>query len=243
MQLPKKISPCPIEEVIVEIRFESLLPAEAIFGVVYNALNNSYPNLEPLPILQIPEFIRAQDPNLIFQPHHRLHRDNYSLQIGPKVLSVVLGKEYSGWNAYKSEIHAVFGKINELNFITKISRVGIRYIDFFDGDIFKNINLQLSIYGENAVTEQTFVRTLLKRGDFDCLLQVGNNVTVGTVNAPARVGSIIDIDMSNTEVGGQTSKQFFQEVGELLEQGHDTQKDLFFSILKPEFLATLNPAY
>ncbi len=130
-----------------------------------------------------------------------------------------------------------------MNFITKISRVGIRYIDFFEGDVFKNINLQLTIYGENAVTEQTFVRTLLKRGNFDCLLLVGNNMTVGTANAPARIGSIIDIDMSNTEVGGQTSKQFFQEVGELLEQGHDTQKDLFFSILKPEFLATLNPAY
>lgn len=243
MQLPKKITPCPIEEVIVEIRFESLLPAEAIFGVVYNVLNNSYPNLEQLPILQIPEFIRTQDPNLTFQPHHRLRRDNYSIQIGPKVISVGVGKEYPGWNAFKFEINAVFSKINELNFITKISRVGIRYIDFFEGDMFKNINLQLSIYDENAVTEQTFVRTLLKRGNFDCLLQVGNNMTVERSNTPARVGSIIDMDMSNTEVDMQTSKQFFQEVDTLLELGHNTQKDLFFNLLKPEFLATLNPVY
>ncbi|MGI8655746.1 MAG: TIGR04255 family protein [Pyrinomonadaceae bacterium] len=243
MQLPKKITPCPIEQVVVEIRFESVLPPEAIFGVVYNALNSSYPKVEQLPILQIPEFIRTQDPNLIFQPHHRLHRDNYSLQIGPKVLSVVLGKEYSGWNAYKSEIYMVFSKINTLNFISRISRVGIRYIDFFEGDIFKNINVQLSMYGENAVTEQTFVRTLLKRDNFDCHLQVGNNMTVEAANAPARVGSIIDIDMSNTAVGGQTSEQFFQEVDALLEQGHHTQKDLFFNLLKPEFLDTLNPVY
>ena len=68
-------------------------------------------------------------------------------------------------------------------------------------------------------------------------------MTVGTANAPARVGSIIDIDMSNTEVGGQTSKQFFQEVDALLERGHNTQKDLFFNLLKPEFLVTLNPVY
>ena len=53
----------------------------------------------------------------------------------------------------------------------------------------------------------------------------------------------LTLDMSNTEVGGQTSKQFFQEVDALLEQGHDTQKDLFFRLLKPEFLATLNPVY
>ena len=124
MQLPKKITPCPIEEVVVEIRYESLLPAEAIFGVVYNALNNSYPNLEPLPILQIPEFIRTQDPILIFQPHHRLRRDNYSLQIGPKVISVVVGKEYPGWIAYKSEIHAVFGKLDELLRCGKVITLG-----------------------------------------------------------------------------------------------------------------------
>ncbi len=68
-------------------------------------------------------------------------------------------------------------------------------------------------------------------------------MTVGTANAPARVGSIIDIDMSNSGVSTQTSKQFFQEVDALLEQGHDTQKDLFFRLLKPEFLATLNPVY
>lgn len=243
MQLPKKINPCPIEEAIVEVRFESSLPAEAVFGVVYNALNNSYPNLETLPILQIPEFIRTQDPNLIFQPHHRLRRDNYFLQIGPKTISVVLGKDYSGWNAYKSEIHAVFGKINELNFITKISRVAIRYVNFFEGDVFKNINLKLSVNDVTAVTEQTFVRTLLKKDSFDCLLQVGNNMTVGTANAPAKLGSIVDIDMFNTEVGEQPSNKFFQEIGELLERGHDIEKKLFFSLLKPEFLDTLNPIY
>lgn len=242
MQLPKKISPCPIEEVVVEIRFESSLPHEAVFGVIYNALSKSYPNLEPLPILQIPEYIRAQDPNLIFQPHHRLHRDNYSVQIGPKVLSVVVGREYPGWNAFKSEIHAVLGRVNELNIITKVLRVGIRYIDFFEDDIFRNINLQLAIYGENAVTEQTFIRTLLKRDRFDCHLQVGNNMTVEVRNGP-RVGSIIDMDMSNTEVGKWTSKQFLEEVDGLLESGHEGQKDVFFNLLKPEFLATLNPEY
>jgi len=68
-------------------------------------------------------------------------------------------------------------------------------------------------------------------------------MTVGTDNAPTRVGSIIDIDMSNLEVDGQTSKQFFQEVDALLERGHDVQKDLFFNLLKPEFLSTLNPVY
>ena len=70
MAAPKKITPCPIIESVVEIRFDSAIPAEAIFGVVYNAFNDIFPN-KPinLPILQIPEQIRNSDPNLQYKPH------------------------------------------------------------------------------------------------------------------------------------------------------------------------------
>ena len=71
MRLPKALDPSPIKEAVVEIRFETPLPSEAVFGVVYNAIHDGYPELEKLPILQVPEAVRAADPNLMFQPHYR----------------------------------------------------------------------------------------------------------------------------------------------------------------------------
>jgi len=59
MKIPKKIDPCPIVEAIVEIRFDSNLPGDAIFGVIYNQFKEDYPKFTKLPILQLPEAIRS----------------------------------------------------------------------------------------------------------------------------------------------------------------------------------------
>ena len=70
MQIPKKITPCPILEAIVEIRFEPEEPDDAIFGIIYNQFKKSFPEIEKLPILQIPDQFRSKDPNLIYKPHY-----------------------------------------------------------------------------------------------------------------------------------------------------------------------------
>lgn len=239
MRLPQKITPDPIKEVVVEIRFESALPADATFGVVYNALRHAYQNAEALPITQIPEFVRSQDPNLIYQPYYKLSKEDFSVQVGPKVLSLVVSKPYPGWDSYMSEILDVFGRVRDLNFITTVERVGLRYIDFFEQDIFKNINLRITVNNEPSVAEQTFVRTLMRKDRFYCVLQIGNQMTVRSIKGEENVGSVIDVDTFATNIG----EDFFGQMDALLQEAHTFQKELFFGLLKPEFLALLNPTY
>src|SRR5690349_961480 len=104
MRLPSKITPDSIEEAITEVRFESSLPSDAIFGVVYQAFHKTYPIVEKQPILQLPDFIRENDPSLAFRPHYQLKKENYILQIGPKALSLAVRKPYVGWPAYRAEL-------------------------------------------------------------------------------------------------------------------------------------------
>jgi uncharacterized protein (TIGR04255 family) len=239
MQLPKQITPCPIKEAVVEIRFESALPADATFGVVYNALKDPYSQIEKLPILQIPEILRAGNPDLVYQPYYKLKHENYILQIGPRTLSLAVVEPYPGWAAFLPEILKVFRKITELSFITRVSRFGLRYIDFFEGNIYENINLNLAVYGENAITDETFVRTKLQREQFNCWLQVGNQMSLISENIQAKAGSVIDVDTFVNSI----EENFFEGVESLLQDAHRIQKSLFFELLKPEFLKTLNPIY
>ena len=102
MILPKGIDPCPIKEAIIEIRFESVLPPDAVFGVVYNELKDIYKTPEPLPIMQLPASVRDQDKNLHFQPYYRIKRDNFLLQIGPQMLSLAV-TAYSTWVEFLGE--------------------------------------------------------------------------------------------------------------------------------------------
>jgi uncharacterized protein (TIGR04255 family) len=238
VRLPKKITPVPVKEAIAEIRFESSFPADAIFGVVYNRFKDEYPELERLPILQMPEMLRTADPNLRFQPYYRLRKENFLMNIGPSLLSLAVTEPYPGWNDYLHEILNVFGKLQGLNFINKVTRAAIRYTDFFEGDIFSGINLSILMNNQRAPTYEAYFRTIIPRERFRCLLQIGNSTRVQS-GGLAQMGSIIDVDTFCDE----RLEDFFENTENYLNEAHLAQKQLFFSLLKPEFLEKFNPEY
>ena len=92
MKLPKKISPCPILEAIIEIRFSTTLPedaSEAFFGLVYQEISDEYPGIERLPILQLPEAVRNMDDSLKYQPYYRLKGDKFLINLSPRVFGLI----------------------------------------------------------------------------------------------------------------------------------------------------------
>jgi uncharacterized protein (TIGR04255 family) len=238
MRLPSKITPDSIEEAVTEVRFESSLPSGAIFGVIYKEFGKSYPAVEQLPILQLPDFVREKDPNLIFQAHYRLKKENYVLQVGPKVLALGVAKPYSGWPTYRDELIDVFNRVKRLEFIDKVTRFGHRYIDFFQFNIFDKIDLAITMNGESAVTDQSFFRTVIRRGIFRCNIQIGNDAVIEKEGV-RRAGSIFDIDTAIED----DLETILLEPTEVLEAAHLTQKQIFFRLLKPEFIESLNPEY
>ncbi|MDQ3181202.1 MAG: TIGR04255 family protein [Acidobacteriota bacterium] len=239
MTLPKQINPCPINEAVVGIKFESSLPSDAIFGVVYNQLKDSYQTVEQLPILQIPEAVRNNDPNLIFQSHYRLSRENFAVQLGPKVFSIAIIENYTTWQNYLNEIQSVFKKIGDIGFITNVSRVGLRYINFFESDIWGKLKVNVKIIEKEIADEEVFVRTVLQRDEFKVLLQTGNRLNLERNNEFVSRVSIIDIDTFIQE----DDIKFFENLPAILEKAHGIEKELFFGLLKEDFLESLSPEY
>ena len=80
MSLPIKINPCPIVDCVVELRFKISIEPAAVFGIVYNAFKSDYPTVEKMPVLNLPEEIRLNDPNLIYQPWYRLRNGGFLLR-------------------------------------------------------------------------------------------------------------------------------------------------------------------
>jgi uncharacterized protein (TIGR04255 family) len=69
-------------------------------------------------------------------------------------------------------------------------------------------------------------------------LQVANKANV-LVGEKQKVGSIIDIDTSISDF----SVDIFSMSPELVDAAHSEEKQLFFSLLKEDFLESLNPEY
>src|SRR6266550_7461273 len=107
-ELPVWIDPCPIAEVVAEIRFQTRLPAQAVAGVVYAAIREQFPRMLTLPAASIPFEARALDPNLKYQPEYRVEGDRGVVLVGPQ--HVVIGPRsvpYPGWSALHQEFDAI----------------------------------------------------------------------------------------------------------------------------------------
>ena len=234
LELPKYIEHCPIIDTLVEIRFESTIHPSAVFGLVYNQLKENYRNVKNLPILQMPEDLRLKDQNLKFKPYHRISNDDFVVQIGPDVITIGSYPKYLGWNKFSNEIFNVLDKIQTLNIVNSFYRVAVRYINFFENDIFRHIELDISIDNKSIDYNNTVIRTEIEHNLFKSSLQIANNA-----NHNNKQGSIIDIDTYLD----YDLENLFDRKEELIKEGHNSEKKLFFSLLKKDFLDNLNPKY
>ena len=238
MKIPTKITPCPIVDANIGIIFEPNIVNDAVFGIVFKVLQSKYPKATPLPILQIPEEIRHKDPNLINQPHYKLSNGMFSVLVGPKAITLSSPKEYVGWEIFLKEIVAVFEKMKEADVIKKVQRLGLRYINFFESDVFDKISLAVNVGNKPLKSNNTFIRAELPCNDFTSILQITNNAQIGIENKKY-AGSVIDIDTYTTS----NLDDFFVSFVDLVIKGHEEEKKIFFQLLNEDFLATLNPTY
>ena len=237
MRLPKFISPCPIREAIAEVRFESNVPADAVFGIVYQALKKDFPKSEALPIVALPTPIRDATTDFVFQPHYRLLSDNSVVLVGPKVIAVGMRGEYPGWPALSARIKDSLRQFNQTGILSQTVRLGLRFISFFPFDIYPKLRLRITVNEQSWDGDETHFKTVLNRGGCRSLLQIGKGLAL--VDKPEETGSIIDIDSFTTETAGD----FPSVLDSFLESAHQSEKELFFTLLTPEFLTSLKPIY
>lgn len=235
-KLPKKIQSCPIVEAILEVRLDSDLPGEAIFGLIYNEFKEDFPNLEKLPILQLPDVIRTQDPNLIFSPHYKLTQDPFIIQIGPKVFSIAVVGEYPGWDVFYPKIEECIERVTKLKIYNALTRIGLRYINIFDKtNIFDHSTLSLSVGSNPLGDSKTNLTTEIDDGDCTHTLRISNDIKANLKGDKPVEGSVLDIDTSIKDVT--------QDIYKSIAITHLSEKKLFYSLLQPQLIESLNPDY
>lgn len=235
--LPKRVRNCPIIEAVLEVRFETSFDHDAVYGSVYSIVKSDWAKGEKLPITEIPHFLREADQTLKFSPHYRLTKDNLLLQIGPSVISIVSKPPYVGSEILFQEFNTVFDKLSKADIFQRFIRVGVRYIDFFDNNIFNGLNCSFTLCDVPTHPQRTHIRTIIEGNDgFNLTLQLAGRVVTET---PEQAGFVFDVDTA-CEL---TKSPSIEEVKQLLKSAHIQQKQLFFSLLKPEMLAMMEPEY
>jgi uncharacterized protein (TIGR04255 family) len=238
-RLPTKINPRPIFETFVELRFRANVPELTLAGLLFAQIRDRYPGQENLPTAQIPEEARKADPNLIYLPTTRFLSNEFILQLGPRVvgLAIPTGK-YPGWVRLRTEIEFLFTCLEKAKFIQQSERLGLRYVDFFGFDLYPHLDLQLLLGNRPFTPSELLISTLVTRNMAIARLTISNNATA-TINNQLQPGSVLDIDVWF----GPKDFDLLSDAMSRLDDAHSLQKDIFFGLLKPDFLQTLNPAY
>jgi uncharacterized protein (TIGR04255 family) len=236
---PVKLKPVPIISAVVEIKFISNIPNDAVFGSLYPLLNKKFPDLKKLPILQIPSDIRDRDQQFMNSPHYELYNsenDILKILLGPGVLAIVFNKinnEYPGWTEYiEKEIKEIYSDIFKSKIIKDVTRFGIRYTDFFDTNIFENTEFNIIQNNCNiALNEKIQIVRSFEKENFMHNVVLSNNASIN-INGVNKMGSIIDID----SYIDNPNDDFQCEYKKYLSNGHIINKKQFFTILKKEFI-------
>jgi uncharacterized protein (TIGR04255 family) len=129
-------------------------------------------------------------------------------------------------------------KIKDLDTQLTFIRLGLRYINFFKLDILNHINLSILMGEQPFKSKHLSLRAVLTTGQYQTVLNIINNTNFSKDNR-IQNGSIIDIDtyLENSEI------EVFLNHDELIGNAHTEEKQLFFTLLKKEFIEELHPTY
>jgi uncharacterized protein (TIGR04255 family) len=238
-KLPNKLNKCPIVDSVFEIRFESNIEQGAVFGMVYGKLRDEYPKTEELPIRKFPQEIISNDLNSIYKPHYKISNDNTLIQIGPKVLAISSFPVYQGWETYSRTIVSIIKKIDELGIIDSINRIGLRYINVFDENVFSEVlKLKINMGDKDYSNEKLVLRNEIIDGLYKKVISLSTATVLGG-NKDKRIGSLIDIDVSkDNEINNLLSNP-----EEELTAIHLKEKTEFFNLIRKDYLIKMEPEY
>lgn len=247
-KIPVKLKQDPIIEALFEVRF---LPKKSpivdiLPGLLFPSLGGKFPTLEKLASAHIPKEITAQDPNFLYAPIFRMHGDNYSLGLGEKVFNVSCTRPYHGWEIFKDKINQVLDVFQQIDVIDNVERFSIKYINIIPHDTDNQLNLLKSEISVGSYDMKNYLRQMraeVKKGPFLNIIQLVTDATVNIkkINTDEEIISGLLIDVDTIYTNGISS--FWDNIPELLEEAHDTEKHIFYDMLTPETIEMLCPVW
>lgn len=239
--MPASLGKEPLLEAICEFRFssETKSVADLLPGILYQEFKGKYNNIYTLPAKNLPPQVFEENPSLRYTPTIRLEGEPYSIQIGEHIISLSCRKPYPGWKEFKGEIETLVAKLIKTGLITKPERYSLKYIDIIPDEVNTSLdalNVKVRL-GEHNVTKESFhLRAEKEEEGYIHIIQIGLPATAELPNGAKFRGISLDIDTIRKPAG-----DFWSDFSESIDEAHELNKNLFFSLLSPETINALGP--
>lgn len=225
-----------IVECVFDIQFESTSVAESFISTI--AQVDGFEQITKLPLHQVSDMIRKNDPNLKMQPLYEiksLENNDYKILLGDYTIGMAIDSDYTSWtNSLFPQIKKIFTKILESKKITKINRMGLRYVDFLESEnIFKTGKINVNINASENNSKKIFLRIEDSIEDIQYNKTVANSIKYPKYE---KEGSIIDIVTSFEDYELNVAKNI-EKIFTDIEKLHRVNKEKFKEVISDEYIA------
>lgn len=244
-RLPSRITPHALLETLVEVHYTALSYPEVAFGAFYEALKADYRYERSLSqaVLEVPGLAVQAAGESLFLGHGP--REGILFRLRPASIAFNCSGDYVGWNRYFPLIQDVLQRLHATEQITGYPRVGVRYVNALPSE---SLNDQLHTPlpallpapyvepGIPAPTSTVYRATLADPAGFRVVLQLADQQPVP---GHPDLRSIFDVDVILEDQPTADLSTLFDQI----DRTHTREKEVFFGLLHPTYLASLHPEY
>ena len=204
------------------------------------------PEISRLPFAELPQPVRANDPNLRYAPLQRLDWDKFVIAVGDSNLAVGCKLPYPKWSAFKGAILKIMGIISNAEIEAAVERISVKYVDLIEAETLAEqigkIDLSVKLGTQNVRDDQIHLRVESAEDDIVHVYTVTTGVSVNLQDGRSLTGVKVDID-SVQDVDSMQLSDFTQTFEPRLEKLKQTNKEKFFSHLRQKAIDEMGPRY
>lgn len=197
-KLPKELTREPLVDAVFEVRMggephmADLLP-----GVLFGQLEPK-PTIHRLPAAEIPQPIRASDPNLAFAPVLRLDWREFTISFGDRNLVISCKLPYPKWPRFKEAILEIVSMVARAGITGPVERYSVKYVNLIQAptlaDQISKINLAVRVGEVEAKDDHLSVQVHRTEGDTLHILSIVTGAQGALADGETVFGAVVDID-------------------------------------------------
>ncbi len=245
-KLPVKLEREPLVEALFEVRLSSMdTLADILPGFLFHELDPK-PTVVRLPAAEIPQPMRANDPNLQFMPVLRLEWLNYFIAVGDQSFTVSCKLPYPKWQNFKSTILDVVRRITKVGFNGKVERYSVKYINLIQAsslaEQISKIRMSINIGSIELRDDHATLQVHRKEDNVTHILSIIIGAKGKLPDGKEVSGAVVDID-SIRDINPSGFEDFASSLEPGLEQLRQANKIKFFGCLTENTIEEMGPIY
>lgn len=245
-KLPLLLEREPLVDALFEVRLNHApLLADILPGALFSEFTPR-PEIVRLPAADFPQPLRANDPNLQYQPLFRLDLNGFFVSVGDRSFSVSCKLPYPKWPAFKQKILDVATKVAGLGFGGIVERYSLKYVNVIRGETLgeQALKVRMSITLGPIEVQDDHVSLQVHRveGDVIHIVSVLIGAEAQLASGERVLGAVVDID-SIRNLRSVSLSDFARDLEPGLEALRQTNKVMFFGCLTDQAIKEMGPVY